>query len=194
MIPMSRFLFLFSLFAASCHTVKFTERGLAGSGFYQSTSTAYKKHNRTPNATEITKTVEEIPIVTTEVDSPPIKIESTQKTTEKLGNQLVKPGNTPKTKHKVLYTVRKAIKPVSIQKSNKDNPEEGSIRWFIYLLLCFVLPPLAYYLIKREADTLFWVCFFCFLLTTTFFGGFRYGLLGLISIVIALLTLFQIDI
>lgn len=75
-----------------------------------------------------------------------------------------------------------------------DNPSEGSIRWFVYFLLCFLIPPLAYFLIKRSSDTMFWVCLICYLLTLSLFGGFRYGILGLLSIVIALLALFQIDI
>ncbi len=77
---------------------------------------------------------------------------------------------------------------------SKDHPNEGSIRWFIYFLLCFLIPPLAYYLIKQTSDTLFWVCLICYLMTLSFFGGFRYGILGLLSIVIALLALFQIEI
>ena len=104
------------------------------------------------------------------------------------------PNENKKTTVKPIIQLRKINKSILFQKNKKDNSEEGSIRWFIYLILCFVLPPLAYYLIKRQTDILFWICFFCFLLTTTFFGGFRYGLLGLLSIVIALLTLFQIDI
>lgn len=78
--------------------------------------------------------------------------------------------------------------------SGKDNPDEGSLRWFVYLILCFIIPPFAYFLVKRESDTLFWVCFICYLLAISFLGGFRYGILGLLSIVIALLALFQIDI
>lgn len=75
----------------------------------------------------------------------------------------------------------------------KDNPEEGSLRWILYLILCIFIPPLAYYLIKESADTLFWICLICFLFAFTLFGGSNIGLLGLISIVIALLALFNVN-
>jgi hypothetical protein len=84
--------------------------------------------------------------------------------------------------------VNKPLKKMAPQ----DNPDEGSIKWILYLILCIFIPPLAYYLIKRSADTLFWICLICFLFAFTLFGGSRIGLLGLISIVIALLALFNV--
>jgi hypothetical protein len=194
MVSKSLFFLTVAIVASSCHSVKYTERGLGGAGFYSSTTTIPKKHKPSPIETASLRSDKAGTLISTEVDSACFVIETMKETASKSGIKMVRPNNTGKTNHRFLTTIRKINKPASIHKNNKDNPEEGSIRWFIYLLLCFVLPPLAYYLIKRQTDTLFWVCFFCFLLTTTIFGGFRYGLLGLLSIVIALLTLFQIDI
>lgn len=86
-----------------------------------------------------------------------------------------------------IRTVSK-IKKAAKASSRADVPDD-SIMWILYLILCFVLPPLAYYLIRRETDTLFWICLICFLLWGSWFFGFSYGLLGLISVIIALLAL-----
>jgi hypothetical protein len=86
----------------------------------------------------------------------------------------------------------KQVKQSFKKMAPQDNPDEGSIKWILYLILCIFIPPLAYYLIKRSADTLFWICLICFLFAFTLFGGSRIGLLGLISIVIALLALFNV--
>jgi len=98
--------------------------------------------------------------------------------------------------HKAVRFVKKnkSVRHQIAVSKGKDNPDEGSLRWFVYLALCFIIPPLAYYLIKRSTDTWFWICFLCYLLTLTFFNGFRFAIIGLLSVVIALLTLFRIDI
>jgi hypothetical protein len=71
---------------------------------------------------------------------------------------------------------------------NKDVPE-NSIVFVIYFLLCLVLPPLAYYLIKEDTDTMFWVCLLCYLFAFSWLAGFQFGLFGFISVVIAILSL-----
>lgn len=96
--------------------------------------------------------------------------------------------HTPKTgllgQVKRVSKIKQAVKA----SSGADVPDD-SVMWILYLILCFVLPPLAYYLIRRETDTLFWICLICFLLWGSWFFGFSYGLLGLISVIIALLAL-----
>lgn len=72
--------------------------------------------------------------------------------------------------------------------STKDVPE-GDIMFILYFILCLVIPPLAYYLIKEQTDNWFWVCFLCFLLALSWLTGFSYGLLGIASVVIAILAL-----
>lgn len=180
---------------SSCHTIKYTERGDGSYGFYPTNTATLKKTNNTSSIAIASKQQN---YTDTKVPADSVTSLTELKTKIIMSGtatmDIWQPNENKKTTVKPIIQLRKINKSILFQKNKKDNPEEGSIRWFIYLILCFVLPPLAYYLIKRQTDILFWICFFCFLLTTTFFGGFRYGLLGLLSIVIALLTLFQIDI
>lgn len=178
----------------ACKSVQISERGISG-GSFLSTSPAKtgKKHFQQPLADKSNFVV-----------SSPTKSESAGAVAASHVNHLAsmdkKLSKHAPNRLKAL-PLRHVIKNAKAHshaetslKTHKDNPDEGSLRWILYLILCFLIPPLAYFLIKRQTDTLFWVCFFCYLLTITFFGGFRLGLLGLLSIVIALLTLFQIDI
>jgi len=84
----------------------------------------------------------------------------------------------------IMKTAAKSVKA----KELKDAPD-GTVMWILYLILCFIIPPLAYYLITRETDALFWICLICFLLWGSYFVGIKFGLLGLISVIIALLAL-----
>lgn len=184
------------LTVTACSTVKVAERGMDGGALFGTASNSRTVKNSTVAADAETE-------MHTRIEQRRINVEknSVEVTHE---SQQLKPlltskpaGKVPETK--LIKTARKITKKLASQKApyailHKDNPEEGSIRWFIYLLLCFIIPPFAYYLIKRESDTPFWICFFCFLLVLSFVGGFSYGLLGLLSIVIALMALFQIEI
>lgn len=188
-------LILLIITGTACQSVKYTDRGALGGSFSSLPHKATNKHkvvSTSPLKISKVETAEEICSLS-------LKDKHFNSTTSHKGNaDGLKNVNQKLTSN---FLTKKSIKKIkqnqranAVQAFNKDNPEEGSIRWFVYLLLCFLLPPLAYYLIKRQTDTMFWVCLLCFLLTSTFIGGFRYGLLGLISIVIALLTLFKIDI
>jgi len=88
-------------------------------------------------------------------------------------------------KNKVAEMAKKGL----ISKANSADVPDSDIQFILYLILCLVLPPLAYYLIKDETDTLFWICLLCFLFTFTWLGGFQLGLLGAISVIIAILAL-----
>lgn len=83
---------------------------------------------------------------------------------------------------------KKALDAKTDMQDVPDNP----IMWILLFILCFIIPPLAYYLIRGEADLLFWICLICYLLAFGAFGvGFGTGgLVGLISVIIALLALF----
>lgn len=178
----------------ACKSVQISERGISG-GSFLSTSPAKpgKKHSHQPFIDKSNFAA-----------SSPTKSDSAESKAAPHVNHLASMDKKPsihapnRLKALPLKHVIKNTKAYSHSESalqpHKDNPDEGSLRWMLYLILCFLVPPLAYFLIKRQTDTLFWVCFFCYLLTITFFGGFRLGLLGLLSIVIALLTLFQIEI
>lgn len=89
-----------------------------------------------------------------------------------------------KPQKEIVKTAAKSVKT----KEHKDAPD-GTVMWILYLILCFIIPPLAYYLITRETDALFWICLICFLLWGSYFVGVKLGLLGLISVIIALLAL-----
>lgn len=180
---------------SACQSVHYTDRGNPVGAFTGNNWNSPKRHNDVSpsllkkNRAESTEKIS----CTSENTLPPIIISSYKNTLNGLGNLNLRNSQEIPAK-KVKKEIKKIIETNTIRKYNNDNPQEGSIRWFVYLLLCFLIPPLAYYLIKRQTDTLFWVCLLCFLLTSTFLGGFQYGLLGLLSIVIALLTLFKIDI
>ena len=188
-------LILLIITGSSCQSVKYTDRGNSGGSFSINNSVNSKHHKRTTVSllkTGIEETTEKV-ITPPENDKlviKPLFFKSTlnglgyanQKTSQESNAKKIK----KETKHKIVHQ--------ACLKTDTDYPEEGSIRWFVYLFFCFLIPPLAYYLIKRKTDTMFWVCLLCYLLTSSFLGGFRYGLLGLISIVIALLTLFKINI
>lgn len=85
--------------------------------------------------------------------------------------------------------VKQHIKSNAAKNNTQDVPD-GTLMWIIYLILCFIIPPLAYYLITRETDTLFWICLLFFLLAGSYLIGIKIGwILGVISVVIALLAL-----
>ena len=82
-----------------------------------------------------------------------------------------------------------AVKKVSQQylqplkkslKKNTSSPQDapdGPLMWLLFLVLCIFLPPLAYILIREEADTLFWICLLAWLI----FVGWLFNVPGLIS-------------
>jgi len=190
--------FLFALTA--CNTVKIVDRGMeGGASFGMSSKNRTVKKYTIPNATNVKTNqtdfttnsfTNELPTEkATEADNEQRSVRQipTEKSVKTTIQRTAK--KTKEIKHNLLHA-----KSTLANKSVKDNPDEGSLRWFVYLILCFIIPPFAYFLVKRESDTLFWVCFICYLLAISFLGGFRYGILGLLSIVIALLALFQIDI
>lgn len=194
-----RAFFLFSvlmpIIISACKTLNISERGMQGSELLGNSSLI--SHKNTGNPTLLSDPY----FAENNVREAAVKYAADKNETI---NKYVAPENNLQTlenKRLLSHAVKSQnpnkaahfIKRLN-NKHTKDNPEEGSIQWFIYFLLCFLIPPLAYYLIKRTSDTLFWVCFICYLMTLSFFGGFRYGILGLLSIVIALLALFQIDI
>ncbi len=191
--------FVFFAFTA-CNSVRVAERGMeGGASFVTSSKRSFGKNYAIPNATNVKTNQTDFTtnFFTTELptekateaanEQKSVRLIPTEKPVEKTNLHTAQ-----KTKN-IKHHLRRSNTTL-VKKSGKDNPDEGSLRWFVYLVLCFIIPPFAYFLIKRESDTLFWVCFICYLLAISFLGGFRYGILGLLSIVIALLALFQIDI
>jgi len=191
--------FVFFAFTA-CNSVRVAERGMeGGASFGTSSKRSFGKNHVIPNATKGKNNHSDFNLIAYTDDLPTEKTKTanneqqswkqipTEKPVEKTNLHTAQ-----KTKN-IKHHLRRSNTTL-VKKSGKDNPDEGSLRWFVYLVLCFIIPPFAYFLIKRESDTLFWVCFICYLLAISFLGGFRYGILGLLSIVIALLALFQIDI
>jgi hypothetical protein len=84
----------------------------------------------------------------------------------------------------------KAMKSESTKvKAQRSDIPQNDIIFILYFILCLAIPPLAYYLIKEDTDTLFWICLLCYLFTFTWLTGFQFGLLGIVSVVIALLAL-----
>jgi len=187
--------FLFALTA--CNTAKIVDRGMeGGASFGMSSKNRTVKNYAIPNATNV-KTNFTTNSFTNELPTEKAKeAASEQKSVRQIPTEKPVKTTIQRTakKTKELKHVLRHAKSTLANNSVKDNPDEGSLRWFVYLILCFIIPPFAYFLVKRESDTLFWVCFICYLLAISFLGGFRYGILGLLSIVIALLALFQIDI
>lgn len=190
------------LSATACSTVKISERGMEGNAMFGTTAikpSQQKKHNDF-------KTVEVVKLQNIKEDNPflfPVYAKEVLQSEKTSTHAITEHKNSAKcVKYSSKQLLTKSFsknQPNKISNNNqtnnngKDNPDAGSLRWFFYLILCFAIPPIAYYLVKRETDNLFWICFLCFLLTLSMFGGFRYGILGLISIFIALLALLEID-
>lgn len=187
--------FLFALTA--CNTAKIVDRGMeGGASFGMSSKNRTVKNYTIPNVTNV-KTDFTTNSFTNELPTEKAKeAANEQKSVRQIPTEKPVKTTLQRTakKTKEIKHVLRHAKSTLANHSGKDNPDEGSLRWFVYFILCFIIPPFAYFLVKRESDTLFWVCFICYLLAISFLGGFRYGILGLLSIVIALLALFQIDI
>lgn len=88
-------------------------------------------------------------------------------------------------KMSMFKAIRKAKKAM---KAKKDVDTGNPLIWILLLILCFVIPPLAYFLIKGT-DTMFWICLLCFLIALYGFVLNLAFIAGVISIVIALLAL-----
>lgn len=114
-----------------------------------------------------------------------------EKITLKNARTAMKAVKAVKTEMKSLKAEQQQKKSVDAKSDMQDAPD-NPIMWILLFILCFIIPPLAYYLIRREADLLFWICLICYLLAAGAFGlGFGTGgLVGLISVIIALLALF----
>ncbi|MEK0421233.1 MAG: hypothetical protein RLZZ161_1084 [Bacteroidota bacterium] len=183
------------LSTTACSTVNIVDRGMEGGSMFVTASKHTSTHNRvkvTSSEHEKQSFLESATILSSEKH--PDKVELPCESSVESSSNGLKPAsklhaeNAPQRKHKIKETLNSKRNTVK-----KDNPDAGSLRWFFYLILCFVIPPIAYFLIKRNTDNMFWICLICFLLTLSFFGGFNYGILGLVSILIALLALLEIN-
>jgi hypothetical protein len=97
-----------------------------------------------------------------------------------------------KTKNMAAHqTLKKLERQKWIHKNKRQDVPDNDLLFIVYFILCLALPPLAYYLIKEDTDTLFWVCLLCYLFAFTWLTGFQFGLLGAASVVIAILALLK---
>ena len=79
-----------------------------------------------------------------------------------------------------------------IKEKDSSLEADGTVEMILIFICCLIIPPLGYYLKKRVTDTWFWVCLLCALLSFSFFFGVGYGILGFVSVVIALLAFFEV--
>lgn len=117
---------------------------------------------------------------------------------DKPNAQIIAPkGHALKTMMAVKKVSQQHLQPLKKSlKKNSSSPQDAPDRlllWLLFLILCIVLPPLAYILIREEADTLFWICLIAWLI----FVGWIFNVPALISflswivsVAIALLALF----
>ena len=97
-----------------------------------------------------------------------------------------------KTKNIAVHqTLKKVERQKWIHTDKRQDVPDNDLLFIVYFILCLALPPLAYYLIKEDTDTLFWVCLLCYLFAFTWLTGFQFGLLGAASVVIAILALLK---
>lgn len=90
---------------------------------------------------------------------------------------------------KAVKTMAKKMRKAA---SAEKNSSDGTIEMILIFICCLIIPPLGYYLKKRTTDTWFWVCLICALLSFSWFFGFGFGILGFLSVVIALLAFFDV--
>lgn len=183
-----------SIFLFSCATGNKYSKKSYGGGWQESVAKNESPASSPSVETTTTVTTKSTEVVVSTSETPaiavPTQVENTQTSTKAVT------GDKKISKIKAIATVRKAIKETkSAVKSHTTAPKEtneSAIGFILLFILCFIIPPLAYIIHKKQTDGWFWLDLILFLFAISYVFGFTLGLAGLASVVIALLALFDV--
>lgn len=182
-------IFMSSLLAISCSTSQKYSKQSFGGSWENSSAIEIKEQKSVAEKTDINPVAQDIKQSDVSKNTPAAEtITHESKTFSTTPSQPVHSG---KISSKAgLFKQMKAVKQVLKSKHNPNESNAEGILFILLFILCFLIPPLAYFLATGDTGTWFIIDLLLFIFGLTWFVGVRYGLAGLLSIVIALLGLF----